>query len=145
LMRRGGDCFVAHASRARPTCAYLMSISGKPEIDVPRNDNALSVAPRPAIVQRHPGLVVELADELVEQPEELGALGRREGGEHARLGALRWRREALEHALAGAGQREAGAAAVARADRAADQPGLLELPDHHAGGGAVEAEQARDR
>src|SRR5262245_7585899 len=35
----GGDCFVAHASRACPTCAYLMPISGRPEIGAPRNDN----------------------------------------------------------------------------------------------------------
>src|SRR5262249_31789229 len=124
-MALGGDCFVA--------------------LRAPRNDSALFLAPCPTILQRHPDLVVELGDELVEQREELGALGRGERREHARLGALRGRGEALEHALAGASEREAGAAAVARADPAADQPGLLELPDHHAGGRAVEAEQARHR
>src|SRR5689334_17173320 len=35
--------------------------------------------------------------------------------------------------------------AWARCDGTADQPGLLELLDHHAGGRAVEPEQARDR
>src|SRR4051794_9118763 len=104
-MTRGGDCFVASL--------LAMTLSPFP-----------SCPPR---LQRHARLVVELGDELLQQSEKLRALGRRERGEHARLRALRGLGETREQALAGARQRQAGAAAVARTDATADQPGLLEV------------------
>src|SRR5215468_12543900 len=96
-------------------------------------------------VERHAGGVVEPVDQLLEQCEKLRTLGRREGRQHARLGALGGLRKTLQHAFARARERQVGAAAVARADGTADEAGLLELLDHHAGGRAIEAEQARDR
>src|SRR5262249_52275442 len=65
-MRRG-DCFVGDASRACPTCTYLMPISGKPEVGglLAMTDIYITLDPPPTRPRLRPHVATRIFRELL--------------------------------------------------------------------------------
>jgi hypothetical protein len=93
---------------------------------------------------RHARGVVERAGKFFQQVEKHLPLPRGKCRQHALLRPPRGLGEPRQHPLAGRRELEAPLPPVTGPDDAADKTGVRELPQHHAGGGAVEAQELGD-
>src|SRR5215831_20204284 len=100
---------------------------------------------QPMRIERNTRRAIECAREFVEQLKKASLFARRESGQRAGPGFLRWPGELRKQFLACSRQLQAVPAPVVRADRPHHQAIVFELLEHHSGGRAIEAQEVRDR